>query len=172
MPPEKRAPRPSHVAQPGKRVKRAEHTSSREAPGQALRELAALLGRTAKDLPTIRKTDEIPPRISIIDVITAITEKSARHAAEQLGRLVGRYPEVAANCGLLKFPGRRQRDTAVTDARGIIEVIMLMGGAQAARVRRQAAELVVRHPRRKVKKPLRGKASCLEIQGTSAAMLG
>ena len=59
--------------------------------------------------------------------------------------------EVNANCVNLKFPGPGQRDTAVTDARGIIEVIMLMGGAQAARVRRQAAELVVRHPRGKGK---------------------
>ena len=92
-----------------------------------------------------RKTDEVPPRISIIDVITVITGKSTRHAAEQLGRLVGRYPEVAANCGLLKFPGRRQRDTAITDAKGIVEVIMLLPGAQAARVRRRAAELLVRH---------------------------
>ena len=77
MPPEKRAPRPSHVVQPGKRVKRAEHTSARAAPDQALRELAALLGKTAKDLPIIRKTDETPPRISIIDVISAITSKTS-----------------------------------------------------------------------------------------------
>ena len=33
----------------------------------------------------------------------------------------------------------------VTDARGIVELIMLMTGSQAARVRRQAAELLVRY---------------------------
>ena len=161
MPPEKRAPRPSHVVQPGKRVKRAEHTSARAAPDQALRELAALLGKTAKDIPIIRKTDETPPRISIIDVITAITGTTTNYAAQQLRRLEDQYPEVGANCTLLKFPGRRQRDTAVTDARGIIEVIMLMGGAQAARVRRQAAELVVRHSSRGSKGISGGRTPCV-----------
>ena len=71
---------------------------------------------------------------------------TVRCPAEQLRRLVAQYPEVDANCVHLKFPGPGQRDSRFTDAKGIIEVIMLMGGAQAARVRRQAAELVVRHP--------------------------
>ena len=96
-----------------------EHTSARAAPDQALRELAALLGRTAKDLPTIRKTDETPPRISIIDVISAITGKNTNHAGFQLRRLFARYPEVNTICVNLKFPGPGQRDTAVTDARGM-----------------------------------------------------
>ena len=78
-------------------------------------------------------------------MITAITGRNAKHAAQQLRRLVDQYLEVASNCALLKFPGRRQRDSRFTDAKGIIEVIMLMGGTHAARVRRQAAELVVRH---------------------------
>ena len=58
--------------------------------------------------------------------------------------------EVDASCVNLKFPGPGQRDSHFTDAKGIIEVIMLMGGAQAARVQRQAAELVVRHPWRRM----------------------
>ena len=49
------------------------------------------------------------------------------------------------NWPLLKFPGRRQRDTPVTDAKGIVEIIMLLPGRQAARLRRQAAELLVRY---------------------------
>jgi len=43
----------------------------------------------------------------------------------------GQYPEVTANCGPLEFPGRRQRDTQVTDVRGIIEIIMLLQGHRA-----------------------------------------
>ena len=104
-------------------------------------QLAALLGREAKQ---IRKTEEKPPRVSVIDVISMITGKVARHAAEQLQRLICHYPEVAANCGLLKFPGRRQRDTQVADVRGIVDVIMLLPGHIAAKVRRQAADLLCR----------------------------
>ena len=33
----------------------------------------------------------------------------------------------------------------MTDARGIVEIIMLLPGTQAARIRRQAAELMVRY---------------------------
>ena len=76
----------------------------------------------------------------------------------QLQRLIGQYPEVADLCGLLKFHGRWQRDTQVSDVRGaveqretpagdiyaVVEFIMLLPGRHAAQVRRQAAELFVR----------------------------
>ena len=55
------------------------------------------------------------------------------------------YPEVGTKCSHLKFAGRGQRDTPVTDAKGIVDIIMLLPGLQAARVRRQAAELLVRY---------------------------
>ena len=45
----------------------------------------------------------------------------------------------------LKFKGRGQRATPVTDVKGIVEVIMLLPGRHAARVRRQAAELLCRY---------------------------
>ena len=89
-----------------------------------------LLGRTAKDLPTIRKIDEAPPRISIIDVISAITSKTSPIV------LGFRYGESSLDTmGLTQFaltskpPSPRQRDTAITNAKGIIEVIVLMRGA-------------------------------------------
>ena len=127
MPPTKRPPRAGLVAQPEKRAKRVEHTSARAAPDQALRELAALLGRTAKDPPTIRKTNETLPRISIIDVMIAVSGKSHHDAAQDFRRLLTQYPEVGTNCSHFRFAGRGHRDTPVTDARGITEVIMLMG---------------------------------------------
>ena len=46
------------------------------------------------------------------------------------------YCEVGPNWSHFKFKGRRQKDTAVTDAKGIIGVVMLLQGQQAARVRR------------------------------------
>ena len=146
--PTKRPAQPSHGPQPEKRVKVVASTNAKATPAQAIRELAALLGKTAKDLPTIRKTDETPPRISIVDVVMAVTGGSQHDAARSLRRLSDQYPEVGPNWSHFKFKGRGQRGAVVTDARGITEVIMLTGGTQAARVRRQAAELVVRHPSR------------------------
>ena len=44
-------------------------------------QLAAVLGYTIKRL---RITDEVPPRISVIDLAAAITQKDAHQAAEQV----------------------------------------------------------------------------------------
>ena len=71
-------------------------------------QLATLLG---KEVVQIRKTEETPPRVSVIDVISAFMGKDPRRAAEQLRRLVAQYPQLDANCVLLKFPGRGERDT-------------------------------------------------------------
>ena len=111
-------------------------------------QLAALLGKKKK-VAQIRKTDETPPKISVIDVISAVTGKDARHAAEQLRRLVAQYPDVDSHCVHVKFPdsrGRRgQKDTPASGVRGVVEIVMLLQGHAAAKVRRQAAELLVRY---------------------------
>ena len=59
----------------------------------------------------IRKTNETPPRISIIDVAIAVTGKTHHDAAQDYRRLLNQYPEVGTNWFHLKFPGRGQRDT-------------------------------------------------------------
>ena len=105
-------------------------------------QLAALLGRGTVQ---IRKTNETPPRISIIDVAIAVTGKTHHDAAQDYPRLLNQYPEVGTNWFHLKFPGRGQRDTPVVDVRGIVEIVMLLPGRHAARVRRQAAELLCRY---------------------------
>ena len=106
-------------------------------------QLAALLGKTI--VMKIRKTDEEPPRVSVIDVVAAITSKDANKAAQDIGLIKERHPEVTQNLGDFKFAGRGQRITPVANARGIVEITMLLPGHQAARVRRQAAELLVRY---------------------------
>ena len=103
--------------------------------------LSELLGREVKQ---VRRTDEVPPRISIIDVAIAVMGKTQHDAAQDFRRLSDQYPEVGTNCSLYKFKGRRQRDTPVTSVKGIVEIIMLFPGRQAARVRRLAAELLCR----------------------------
>ena len=106
------------------------------------KQLSALLGRQVRK--QIRKTDETPPRVSIIDVAVVITGQSASNAGLVLRRVRERYPAVNAFCIDWKFPGPRQKNTPVTDARGIVELVMLFPGEGAARVRRQAAELLCR----------------------------
>ena len=59
--------------------------------------------------------------------------------------ICSRYPEVDPNLVHLKFKGRGQRNTPVTDARGICEVVFLLPVHHAARVRRQASELLCRY---------------------------
>ena len=54
-------------------------------------QLAALLGHSVK---RIRITDDVPPRISVIDLAAAITMKDANQAAEQVAYVKKRHPEV------------------------------------------------------------------------------
>ena len=105
-------------------------------------ELAKLLGREALQ---IRKTREEPPRISVIDLATAITQKDATNAARDVGAVRERHPEVSQNLSDFKFPGRGQRETPVANIRGAVELVLLLPGRHAAQVRRQAASLLVRY---------------------------
>ena len=88
-------------------------------------QLAALLGR---EVVRIRKTDETPPRVSVIDAIMSFSGGSQHDAARSLRRLSDQYPEVGPNWSHFKFKGRGQRDTCVANAKGIVEVIMLLAG--------------------------------------------
>ena len=54
------------------------------------RQLAALLGRQTV---RIRKTDETPPRISVVDVAVAVAGKDARKAAQDIGFVKERRPD-------------------------------------------------------------------------------
>ena len=90
---------------------------------------------------SIRKTSETPPRISAVDVVEAITGKTKNHARNSLNCVRERHPEVARNLSYFRFPGRGQRETPIADVRGIVEIVMLLPGRHAARVRRQAAEI-------------------------------
>ena len=105
-------------------------------------QLSKLLGRKVKQ---VRKTDEVPPRISVIDVAVVITGKDANHAAQDVGYVKDRHPEVTQILGDFKFCGQGQKKTPVTDLRGAVELTFLLPGRHAARVRRQAAELLCRY---------------------------
>ena len=65
----------------------------------------ALLGR---DIACIRKTNQTPPKVSVIDVVQAITGEDARHAAWDVRNLCSSYPEVDGIFVHFRFPGRGQ----------------------------------------------------------------
>ena len=93
----------------------------------------------------IRKTAESPPRVSVIDVIQFFMNSSSTECSHTLKRLQDIYPEVRHLISNFKFSGRGQRDTPVTDAEGITQIIMLLPGRAAALARQSAANVVVRY---------------------------
>jgi hypothetical protein len=93
----------------------------------------------------IRKTLEDPPRVAIYDVLQLVTGCSANSCSIVYQRLSEAFPEVLTKCSNFRFTGRGQRDTPVIDAAGIVEIIMVLPGKAAARVRRSAAEVMVRY---------------------------
>ena len=84
---------------------------------------------TQSSLGRIRKTSESPPRVSVYDVIGAITAKNSDDSGKAYRRLIEQFPEVRTAGPDFKFPGQGQRPTPVADARGITEIIMSRGGS-------------------------------------------
>ena len=110
-------------------------------------ELAELLGHA--ELPRVRKTPD--DMYALMDVGMAITGKDARHAAEDLRIVLERYPEFSnsemdGKLVHVEFAQRGPRtSTKVGDLAKVVEYIMLLPGAMAARVRVKAAKILVRY---------------------------
>ena len=64
-------------------------------------QLATLLGR---DAVQIRRTNENPPRISIIDVARAITGHNADYSGQAVRNVCEQYPEVREKITDVRFP--------------------------------------------------------------------
>ncbi len=93
----------------------------------------------------VRKTAEDPPRVSVYDTLGVITGYAQEDRHKLFHRLCEQFPEVRTVCTYFKFSGRGQRDTPVTDAEGIVQIIMLLPGRAAAIARQSAANVVVRY---------------------------
>lgn len=81
-------------------------------------------------------------RFSIFDVLAAFggcTDKDARMVFK---RLTKGHPEVVTLCDYFKFPGRGQRETPVTDAQGMYQILMLLPGKRGAEFRKWAAGII------------------------------
>ena len=58
----------------------------------------------------VRRTAETPPRVSVYDVLGAITGYAPEDRHKLFQRLCDQFPEVRTICTNFKFPGRGQRD--------------------------------------------------------------
>ena len=107
--------------------------------------MASLSELTESNVHQIRKTAESPPRISVIDVVSIVTGHNPQQAATTTQRLLEAYPEVSTSVTHFRFSGRGQRDTPVSDVYGICDMVMVLPGKAAGRVRRQAATVLCRY---------------------------
>ena len=75
-----------------------------DGPGDDIRaQLAALLGKPLARIGQVRKTDETPPRVSVIDVICAVMGLNGNNAAMTFARLKDEHPDLTTICGQVKF---------------------------------------------------------------------
>ena len=120
-----------------------------EALGEAARPaLTAFLGRNF-DASRIRKTSGEPARVSVYDVFQHAFGIGARNASRTFNRMLEDSPELREEVNPLwinfKFPGRRQRETPVTDARGILRIVMLLPCRAAAPVKAKICERLLNY---------------------------
>ena len=108
MPPGKRASRSRPGDPPEKRARPPDKLCDKKtAAGQVVQELALTLGKSAEDLPMIRVTGGSPPRISVIDVVSAITGHGQQNSARELQRIEQKYGGECPRLIHHKFPGDR-----------------------------------------------------------------
>ena len=93
----------------------------------------------------IRKTSESPQRVSVYDLIAAITDQTPKTAFMKFSRIKESHLEVSTICGNFKFPGSGQKDTPVTNARGVVVIMNLLSGEKAAKFRLASADIIVRY---------------------------
>jgi hypothetical protein len=135
-------------------LKNKEHAQPEVIPqeDQIVSDLSKLVGRPVTQL---RKEGKL---MSLIDVIMIVTGQDANVAARTLRDMCHTHLAVKCttfNCSELKipspkiryyqFPGERQRETPVAEIDVVIEIIFLLPGAAAAKVRQHAAQLFVRY---------------------------
>jgi len=93
----------------------------------------------------IRKAEGPPPRVSVYDIMCAICHYDSRHVQTYYSRLCAHHPDVRTNCVAIKFSGQGQRATPCTDAKGLVMIMNLLSGANAAQFRLKAADVMVRY---------------------------
>ncbi len=137
-------------AEPGaKRSRTRARHAMEEATGQIVASqdvvvaLACALDKSTAAMPPIRKVILEGEQVaSVFDAMKAFRGPSC-NPYEECRRLSERYPEVLTNCENFKFSGKGQRETPVADAKTLVQIILLLPGEQAAKVRMEASRVFV-----------------------------
>ena len=87
---------------------------------------------TQASLGRIRKTSERPPRVSVYDVIGAITGKNSDDSGKAYRRLVEQFPEVGSETEWIPFKGQGQRLTPACNEETMKKILSLLPGKSAA----------------------------------------
>lgn len=78
---------------------------------------------------------------SIFDFLKIVAKK--KNPRDSWNRVTTNHPEVVGFCDNFKFPGSGQRETPVTDRKGIIEIAQLLPGEFGAKFRSEAAKIIL-----------------------------
>ena len=107
-------------------------------------DLASLIGIT--NLPKVRKVPGEKKWV-LSDIGGAFLEKTNHDAAQDLRRTIVTFPSLGTKCSQVLFEcnGRQPVSCRVGDLATVIEYIFLLPGATAARIRAEAARLLVRY---------------------------
>ena len=81
-------------------------------------------------------------RISVYDGITYVTAHKDPHSVWK--RLSAEYPEVPAFCRNFQFPGQGQKEIPVATLQVFAEILVILPGKVAAKVREQAVSTLIR----------------------------
>ena len=92
----------------------------------------------------IRITNETPSRLSVIDVIKAMTGKDANQAAEVNRRISQQNHEIAENIEKIKLTDNPKHPTPVANLPTIMSIIMVITGKKAAQARGSIAHHLCR----------------------------
>ena len=83
--------------------------------------------------------------LALIDVAMIFTGLDNNQAGKAVRRLLEQFPDVQSNMMNFKFPGKGQKEVTVAPLAKALEFAFLLPGRTAARVRKDAAELLVRY---------------------------
>ena len=107
---------------------------------------AELLQLSESSLQGIRKTNDNPPKVSVLDVISTIKGCRTSTTSMTWKRLQESHPEITTFIEHYNFQiDGRGLATPVTTASGIVRIVMVLPGKAAAGLRETAADLLVRY---------------------------
>ena len=84
-------------------------------------------------------------KISIYDVMQYVCGYQSTHTTQTFKKVIQKFPEVYKSVVIWKFPGAGQRETYVTDSKGLLKILMHIPGRRSAVIRDRVADIANRY---------------------------